>query len=77
MRPWTDEEALTWMRTAGGQLHRRPEPCGSSSFAVLLRSPSDRPGPGRLILAFGATIAEAVEAARTGWEEIWRGIPSH
>lgn len=77
MPAWTDDEALAWMRTAGGQLHRRPAPQGSGAYAVLLRSPAAKPGPGRLILAFGDSIAEAVAAARLGWEQVWRDLPSH
>lgn len=75
MQPWTDDEALAWMRTAGGQLHRRTAAEGAAAFAVMLRSPAPRPGPGRLILAFGDSIAEAVAAARLGWESVWRELP--
>ena len=50
---------------------------GTTAFAVMLRSPAARPGPGRLIVAFGDSIAEAVGAARLGWEEVWRDLPSH
>ncbi len=71
---WNDEEALRWMKSAGGRLHRRPGLPGQ--WAVVLEAPSPRGGAGRLVLAFGSSVAEAVSAARVGWDSIWREAPA-
>jgi hypothetical protein len=74
MPDWTDEEALRWIQAAGGRLHRRKRPGTGDDWAVLLRTPTPRGGMGRLILGFGDSIAAAVEAARTGWDSVWREV---
>ena len=74
MPSWTDEEALRWVEAAGGKLHHRKHADAAEKWVVLLRTPTAQPGAGRLILAFGDSIAEAVDAARTGWESVWQQL---
>ena len=46
-------------------------------FARLHALAAELRGVPALTLDEWVELAEAVEAARTGWEEVWRGIPSH
>ena len=71
----TDEEAKRWLEATGGRLHRRSRPDGPTQWAVVLRTPTARPGQARLILAFGDSLPDAVEAARAGWEAVWSDLP--
>jgi hypothetical protein len=72
MSGWSDDEAMRWMQAAGGKLHRRARSGAGGDWAVVLPTPAPRGGVGRLILAFGDSIADAVDAARSGWESVWR-----
>jgi hypothetical protein len=58
------ENALHWLRRVNGQLYRnRPHASGRQAWVAVVRAPRSGERAGTLIIALGATMEEAAEAA--------------
>jgi len=70
----TASEAATWLAQVDGTQMRNPngdDP--AAAWVILVRAPAPGPLPGRLIIAFGATVEEATAGAEREWRDLWRG----
>jgi hypothetical protein len=71
----TDEEAVSWLRQVDGRLYRtaRNHSKGQACVAVV-RSPRFGARNGKLIIALGQSMREAVTAAEGQWQALWRDL---
>jgi hypothetical protein len=73
------DEAVAWLREVGGRLYRSgPDAAGRSAWVAVVRAPGPVGTPGKLVIAFGDTLAEAATAAEEQWRELWTALgPIH
>jgi hypothetical protein len=63
------EDVLAWLRRVDGQLYRnKPHPSGRNAWVAVVRAPGRGGRGGTLIVALGATMEEAAEAAAGRWQ---------
>ena len=73
------DEAVAWLREVDGRLYRSgPDGVGRSAWVAVVRTPGAGGARGKLIIAFGDTLAEAASAAEVQWRELWTALgPLH
>jgi hypothetical protein len=71
----TDEEAVSWLRQVDGRLYRsaRNHSKGKACVAVV-RTPRSGARDGKLIIALGQSLQEAVTAAEGQWQALWSDL---
>jgi hypothetical protein len=66
-------EAATWLRQVKGETLRNAGSLDDADLWIsLVRVPAGTGQTGTLIVAFGATMEEATEAAEERWHALWR-----
>ena len=68
----TEDEALVWLNQVKGRLYksnRRDD--GAQAWVALVRTPRAGRQNGKLIVALGASMTEATNAAADQWQSQW------
>ena len=73
------DEAVAWLRAVEGRLYRSgPDAVGRIAWVAVVGTPGRAGERGKLIIAVGATLAEAATSAEAEWRRHWRGLgPLH
>lgn len=71
VRDMTLEEAARWLEQVGAMVyHNQRKPEGPRAWVVVVRAPAREGAKGKLIMGFGASMAQATAVVEESWHQL-------